>query len=160
MLAQVQNSEAPIYIVLLSYGDEKVSYRAIEQIKDGLFTSAFGCDNNKMTVRDASHFLIIGNEPPDKDDRNFHPTKYNVKQIGTTEQQNTGTTEQQNTGTVEQQNTGTVEHQNTGTVEHQNMEQNTIISSGHKEDEEDEDVPDFPSHEASATINTCPDHSP
>lgn len=82
MLAQVQNAEAPIYIILLAYGDEKVSYRAIEQIKDGLFASAFGCDNNKMTIRNAPHILIIGNEPPDTEDRNYHPTKYNVKQIG------------------------------------------------------------------------------
>ena len=86
MLAQVQNSNAPIYIVLLSYGDEEVSYRAIEQIKDGLFTSAFGTDNNKMEIRDAPHLLIIGNEPPNKDNKNFHPTKYDVKMIGVTYQ--------------------------------------------------------------------------
>lgn len=82
MLAQVQNQVSNIYIVLLSYGDEKVSYRAIEQIKDGLFSSSFGCDNNSMEVRDAPHILIIGNEPPDYNDRHFHPTKYDVKEIG------------------------------------------------------------------------------
>ena len=81
MLAQVQNSDAPIYIVLLAYGDEKVSYRAIEQIKDGLFSSAFGCDNNKMSIRNAPHILIIGNEEPDYEDRNYHPTKYNVAKV-------------------------------------------------------------------------------
>lgn len=81
MLAQVQNQPAPIYIVLLAYGDEMVSYRAIEQIKDGLFSSSFGCDNNHMEIRDAPHILIIGNEPPDTSCPNFHPTKYNVKQI-------------------------------------------------------------------------------
>jgi len=117
MLAQVQNFDAPIYVVLLSYGDEKVSYRAIEQIKDGLFTSAFGCENNKMTIRDAPHMLIIGNEPPDTEDRNYHPTKYNVARIGSpscpvspTPSQNivleSGTTEH---GTPEQWNTGTTE---------------------------------------------------
>ena len=81
ILAQAQNSDSPIYIILLSYGDEKVAYKAIEQIKDGLYTSSFGCDNNKMTIRDASHILIIGNVPPDTEDRNFHPTKYNVSKI-------------------------------------------------------------------------------
>lgn len=81
MLAQVQNADAPIYIVLLSYGDEKVAYRAIEQVKDGLFTASFGCDNNKMTTRNASHIIVLGNEPPDTSDRNFHPTKYNVEKI-------------------------------------------------------------------------------
>jgi len=81
ILAQVQNQEAPIYIVLLSYGDEIVSYRALEQIKDGLFSSAFGCDNNKMEIRDAPHLIIIGNEPPNMDDRNFHPGKYIVREI-------------------------------------------------------------------------------
>lgn len=83
MLASAQNNEAPIYIILLSYGDEKVSYRAIEQIKDGLFATAFGCDNNKMTIRDAPHILVIGNEPPDTLDRHYHPTKYIVEQVGT-----------------------------------------------------------------------------
>ena len=81
ILAQVQNQPAPIYIILLSYGDDKVSYRAIEQIKDGVFSTAFGCDNNKMEIRDAPHLLIIGNEPPDTDDRHYHPTKYNVEEI-------------------------------------------------------------------------------
>lgn len=81
VLAQVQNQPAPIYIILLSYGDDKISYRAVEQIKDGLFSTAFGCDNNKMEIRDAPHLLIIGNEPPDTTDRHFHPTKWDVKKV-------------------------------------------------------------------------------
>jgi len=81
MLAQVQNQKSGFYIVLLSFGDDEVSYRALEQIKDGLFTAHFGTDNNKMEVRDAPHLLIIGNEPPNTDNRNFHPTKYNVAEI-------------------------------------------------------------------------------
>ena len=81
ILAQVQNQPAPIYIVLLSYGDDKVSLRALEQIKDGLFCTAFGCDNNKMEIRDAPHLLVIGNEPPDETDRHFHPTKMDVSSI-------------------------------------------------------------------------------
>ena len=81
ILAQVQNQEAPIYIILLSYGASMVSYPAIEQIKDGLFSTAFGCDNNKMEIRDAPHLLIIGNEPPDTENIFFHPTKYDVKEI-------------------------------------------------------------------------------
>lgn len=52
-----------------------------KQIKDGLFSSAFGCDNNKMEIRDAPHLIIIGNEPPNMDDRNFHPGKYIVREI-------------------------------------------------------------------------------
>lgn len=81
ILAQVQNQPAPIYIILLSYGDDQISYRAVEQIKDGLFSTAFGCDNNKMEIRDAPHLLIIGNEPPDTNNRHYHPTKYNTKEI-------------------------------------------------------------------------------
>lgn len=81
MLAQVQKQPADIYIILLSYGDEKVSYRAIEQIKDGLFTSHFGTENNGMEIRNAPHILIIGNEPPDRTDRHFHVGKYNVEEI-------------------------------------------------------------------------------
>lgn len=84
MLAQVQNSPytTPLFVCLLAYGDEEVSYRALEQIKDGLFTTSFGCDNNKQEIRNASHLLIIGNEPPNRDNRHFHPTKYNVARIG------------------------------------------------------------------------------
>lgn len=85
ILAQVQNQPAPIYVVLLSYGDDMISYRSIEQIKDGLFSTAFGCDNNTMEIRDAPHLLIIGNEQPDYENRNFHPTKYDVKEIGVDE---------------------------------------------------------------------------
>lgn len=81
MLAQVQNTEAPIYVVLLSYGDEKVSYRAIEQIKDGLFTSHFGTDNNKQTIRNSAHVIVLGNEAPDEEDRHFHPGKYDVDEV-------------------------------------------------------------------------------
>lgn len=81
VLAQVQNQPAPIYIILLVYGDDEINYKATEQIKDGLFSTAFGCDNNRMEVRDAPHLLIIGNEPPDTNHPNFHPGKYNVKRI-------------------------------------------------------------------------------
>lgn len=81
MLAQAQNAKAGFYIILLSYGDEIVSYRAIEQIKDGLFSTGFGCDNNRMEITNAPHILIIGNEAPDRNDRHFHPGKYNVKEI-------------------------------------------------------------------------------
>lgn len=83
ILAQVQNQPTcELFIVLLAYGDEKVSYRALEQIKDGLFATSFGTDNNKPEERNAPHLLIIGNEPPDTDDRHFHPTKYDVARIG------------------------------------------------------------------------------
>jgi len=81
MLAQVQKQFAPIYIILLSYGDHHISYRAVEQIKDGLFTSNFGTDNNHMEIRNAPHILVIGNNPPDMYDKCFHPDKYNVKEI-------------------------------------------------------------------------------
>lgn len=81
MLAQAQNADCGFYIILLSYGDEEIAYRAVEQIKDGLYTSSFGCDNNKMTIRNAPHILVLGNEPPNERNRNFHPTKYNVKKI-------------------------------------------------------------------------------
>lgn len=84
MLAQVQNSPytTPLFVCLLAYGDEEVSYRALEQIKDGLFTTSFGCDNNKQEIRNSTHLLIIGNEPPNRENRHFHPTKYNVARIG------------------------------------------------------------------------------
>lgn len=81
MTAQAQNSDSDIFIILLAYGDEKVSYRAIEMIKDGLYCTSFGVDNNHDECRNAPHLFIIGNEEPDKDDRHFHPGKYIVKKI-------------------------------------------------------------------------------
>lgn len=83
MLAQVQNQVSDIYIVLLCKGDNIVSYRALEKIKDGLFSTHFGCDNNKDEARDAPHLLIMGNEPPDRRDEHYHPGKYKVYNLKT-----------------------------------------------------------------------------
>ena len=81
MLAQVQRQPAHIYIILLSNGEFNLSYRALEKIKDGLFTSNFGCDNNQMEIRNAPHILVIGNSPPDMHNVCFHNGKYDVKEI-------------------------------------------------------------------------------
>lgn len=81
ILSQVHANECPMYIMCLSYGDHMVSYRAIEQVKDGVFASAFGTETNGMCIRDASHFLVIGNEPPDRTDEHFHFDKYIVHKV-------------------------------------------------------------------------------
>lgn len=81
MLAQAYKADAPIYIVELAKGDNKISYRALEQIKDGCYAAAFGTECNGMVVRNAPHILVIGNEQPDTKDRNYHPDKYRVFEV-------------------------------------------------------------------------------
>lgn len=81
MLAQAYKADAPIYVVELAKGDNKISYRAIEQVKDGCYAAAFGTECNGMVVRDAPHILVIGNEAPDTKDRNYHPDKYRVFEL-------------------------------------------------------------------------------
>lgn len=82
MLSQAFKVEVDLYVILLAKGDNIVSYRAIEQIKDGLFASAFGTECNGMApLRNAPHILILGNEPPDYKDPHFHEEKYHVFEI-------------------------------------------------------------------------------
>lgn len=79
MLSQAYKFEHDLYVVLLPNNKRKVSYEAIEQIKDGCFSSGFGTECNGMApLRNAPHFLILGNEPPDYRDPDFHPEKYHV----------------------------------------------------------------------------------
>lgn len=81
ILAKAYKADAPLYIFPLAKGDAKVSYKAIEQVKDGCFAASFGTECNDMTIRNAPHVVIFGNEPPDYEDRNFHPDKYRVFEI-------------------------------------------------------------------------------
>ena len=81
VMSQAYANDAPMYCMLLAYGDDMVSYRAIEHVKDGLYSSAFGTETNGMMIRDSPHFLVIGNEPPDRTDDHFHFDKYIVHKV-------------------------------------------------------------------------------
>lgn len=81
VMSQAFANDAPMYCMLLAYGDDMVSYRAIEHVKDGLYSSAFGTETNGMMIRDSPHFLVIGNEPPDRTDDHFHFDKYIVHKV-------------------------------------------------------------------------------
>jgi len=82
MLSQAFKNEADLYVILLAKGDNIVSYRAIEQVKDGLFAAAFGTECNGMApLRNAPHIIVLGNDPPDRRDKHFHPGKYHVFDI-------------------------------------------------------------------------------
>jgi len=81
VLSKAYKSDSRLYIMPLACGDNKISYRAIEQIKDGCFAASFGTECNGMCIRNAPHILITGNLPPDTKDPNYHPTKYRVFEI-------------------------------------------------------------------------------
>lgn len=71
-----QYKDRTIFIVHLCKGDNKVSYKSIEEIKDGLFMSHFGTKGTYPVIMNPPHILIFSNEIPDFTDRNYHPDKY------------------------------------------------------------------------------------
>ena len=75
------NTKCKIFMVVLGKGDKKVSYRAIEKIKDGCFMSHFGTDNTRPVIMNSPHICVFGNERPDISDGCYHKDKYKVYKI-------------------------------------------------------------------------------
>jgi hypothetical protein len=69
-LAQVQRAELCETFVFNLTADESLyqtnsMFSIIESLKDGLFSTAFGTDNNSMCVRNSSRVIVVANNPPD-----------------------------------------------------------------------------------------------
>lgn len=69
-LAQVQRCELCETFVFNLTADESqyqtnAMFSIIESLKDGLFSTAFGTDNNSMCVRNSSNVIVVANQPPD-----------------------------------------------------------------------------------------------
>ena len=69
-LAQIQRCELCETFVFNLTADESQfqtnsMFSIIESLKDGLFSTAFGTDNNSMCVRNSSRVIVVANKPPD-----------------------------------------------------------------------------------------------
>ena len=69
-LAQVQRAELCYSFVFNLTADQSAYqtnelFSIMESVKDGLFSTNFGVDNNSMCVRNTSHIFVMANEPPD-----------------------------------------------------------------------------------------------
>lgn len=69
-LAQIQRCELTETFVFNLTADESQyqtnsMFSIIESLKDGLFSTAFGTDNNSMCVRNSSNVIVVANQPPD-----------------------------------------------------------------------------------------------
>lgn len=72
------------YICSLSYADKAYcSYRAIEEIKDGLVFSAFGTDATGFRLQAPPHVFVFANYEPRPEQ--IHPTKLIVRRINPTD---------------------------------------------------------------------------
>ena len=69
-LAQIQRSELTETFVFNLTADESQyqtngMFSIIESLKDGLFSTSFGTDNNSMCVRNSANVIVVANQPPD-----------------------------------------------------------------------------------------------
>ena len=56
-------------------------FSILESVKDGLFATGFGTDNNSMCVRNSSHILICANERPDFSKTEIDRKRFEVFEI-------------------------------------------------------------------------------
>ncbi len=67
-----RNTRCKLFIFLLSMSDRnKLSYGALEQLKDGVFMSHFGCDDTKPVIMNSPHIIVFANYPP-RDEKIAH----------------------------------------------------------------------------------------
>lgn len=62
-----QHLRTKLFVFLLTMNDMgNAPYSALEQVKDGLFMSHFGCDNTEPVIMNSPHILVFANNPPEK----------------------------------------------------------------------------------------------
>ena len=54
----------------------------MESVKDGLFSTNFGTDNNSMCVRNTSHIIVMANTPPDFNKSEIDRKRFKVFNVG------------------------------------------------------------------------------
>lgn len=61
-----EHTRTKLFIFCLAMKDHnRCSYGALEQVKDGLFMSHFGCDNTEPVLMNSPHIIVFANYPPD-----------------------------------------------------------------------------------------------
>lgn len=62
-----QNLRTKLFVFLLTMDDMgKTTYSALEQVKDGLFMSHFGCKNTEPVLMNSPHVIVFANNPPEE----------------------------------------------------------------------------------------------
>ena len=56
-------------------------FSILESVKDGLFATGFGTDNNSMCVRNSSHIVVVANERPDFSKTEIDRKRFEVFEI-------------------------------------------------------------------------------
>ena len=56
-------------------------FSVLESVKDGLFATGFGTDNNSMCVRNSSHIIVVANERPDFSKTEIDRKRFKVHRI-------------------------------------------------------------------------------
>ena len=89
-LAQVQKCDLCETFVFNLTADESQyqtnsMFSIIESLKDGLFSTAFGTDNNAMCVRNSSNVIVVANMPPDGSKTEIDRERFEIWEISSTE---------------------------------------------------------------------------
>ena len=86
ILSQVGSSvkrgdDKDTYIYMCVKGQYDAPFKALEKIKDGHFTMAFGTKCNGEVFMNNPHVLVFSNEYPNEMNRHFHPDKTKILEI-------------------------------------------------------------------------------
>lgn len=89
-LAQVQRCELTETFVFNLTADESQyqtnsMFSIIESLKDGLFSTAFGTDNNSMCVRNSSNVIVVANLPPDGSKTEIDRDRFEIWKVSSCE---------------------------------------------------------------------------
>ncbi len=89
-LAQVQRCELCETFVFNLTADESQyqtnsMFSIIESLKDGLFSTAFGTDNNSMCVRNSSNVIVVANQPPDGSKTEIDRDRFEIWEVSSSE---------------------------------------------------------------------------
>lgn len=89
-LAQIQRCDVCETFVFNLTADESQyqtngMFSIIESLKDGLFSTAFGTDNNSMCVRNSSNVIVVANQPPDGSKTEIDRDRFEIWQVSSSE---------------------------------------------------------------------------
>lgn len=89
-LAQIQRCELCETFVFNLTADESQfqtngMFSIIESLKDGLFSTAFGTDNNSMCVRNSSNVIVVANQPPDGTKTEIDRERFEIWKVSSSE---------------------------------------------------------------------------
>lgn len=89
-LAQIQRCDLCETFVFNLTADESQYqtnslFSIIESLKDGLFSTSFGTDNNAMEVRNSSNVIVVANQPPDGKKTEIDRNRFEIWEVSSSE---------------------------------------------------------------------------